>query len=131
MTTLALASKASVVNVVDLVTTDTGGADAYLRWHRALMARLALQSPMTAVEDERRSPVVIEIPRLPGARVVAVFAARSESQPVFVVLAMAANARGLRVLEGCAEVAFLTFDLGVRAEQRKPREPVIEQRLFP
>ena len=95
------------------------------------MTRLALKPAVPAVEHERRAPVVIEIPRLPGSRVVTILAARSEAKSVFVVFAMAADAGCLGILERRGQMAFLAVDLGVCAEQRKPGQTMVEQRPLP
>lgn len=95
------------------------------------MTRLALQAAVPAVEHERRTPVVIEIPCLPGPRVVTILATRPEAKSVLVVFAMAADAGGLGILERRGQVAFLAVDFSVRAEQRKPGQAMVEQCLLP
>ena len=74
MTALTLGAIAPFMLVVFLVTVDAGiGCKDFLA-HRQLMAIIASNSLMAAVELETSAGVVIEIPNLPIAGVVAIFA---------------------------------------------------------
>lgn len=131
MATFALLAEGAVVHVIRFVASHTGATGGDTIWHRAGMTSLAMQSLMPAVQPKRRAPVMIEIPRLPGAGVMALLAPRSKPQLVLVILLVASDTRALHVLERRREMALFAFHLGMRAEQRKAREPVIEERLFP
>lgn len=131
MATFALLAEGAVVHVIRFVASHAGATGGDAVWHRMGMTSLAMQSLMPAVQPKRRAPVMIEIPRLPGAGVMALLALGTEAPLVLVVLLVASDTRGLHVLERRREMALLAFHFGVRAEQRKAREAVIEERVFP
>jgi len=126
MTALAIASEAAVVHVIVVMTAGTGSGQAYLALHRLAMAGEAVDSFVPAIQLEACAFVVIEIPRLPVARVVALAAVRAEIEFVLVFFLVAGDAVAFRVLVGRGQVAFLALDLGVFAEQREARQAVVE-----
>jgi hypothetical protein len=75
-----------VVDVHVLVTARAGARDGSPAAHGKLVAGETIEAAVLAIEDESGSPVVIEVPLLPAARVVAVLAPRSEPELVLVVL---------------------------------------------
>ena len=95
------------------------------------MAGVAREALVTTIEHETRASIVIEIPLLPIARVVALLARRSQPTLVRVVLLVARAALARRIFECGCLVAVLARNLRVFAEQREPREPVIECGLGP
>src|SRR5581483_1247245 len=128
---VALLAETAVVDVVAFVTADACRRQGNFRGHRSLMACLAMQSAVAAVELEMRAPVVIEVPRFPRARVMALLALRSECPLVLVVLLVTGDAARGSVLERRRRMALFALDLDVRAEQRKAREAVVEARVLP
>lgn len=75
--------------------------------------------------------LVIEIPTLPVARVVAFLAGRPQRALMCILLFMTRPAFRLRILVSGGQVTFLALDYLVLAGQRKARLPVVEHDLFP
>lgn len=71
MAPVALGAQPAVMLVVLSVTADTGGRSGCLFFHRYLVAVVATERRMRAVQDEFRAHIVIEVPEFPAARVVA------------------------------------------------------------
>ena len=131
MATLAFATEAAVVHVVNVVTVDASAGQTDFSVRRLLVAGKTIETLVAAVQLEMGAPVVVEVPRLPVARVVAGSAVGAESLLVLVVRLVAGVAVGLGVLERRCEVALLALDFGVLAEQRKARQAVVEARFLP
>src|SRR4029077_6716950 len=131
MAGLAEAPEAATVHIYVLVAADAGGGDDRASANRELVAGVAIEARVLAVEDEFRALVVIEVPLRPAARVVALLALRPEPELVLVVLAVARIAVRLGVLVLRRRVAGLAFDDCVLPEQGEAREAVIETRLPP
>ena len=71
MTTVAVPAEATVVYIIAVMTTTTTCRQAYFSVHWPLVAGRARQTSMATVELERGTCVMIELPGLPVAGVVA------------------------------------------------------------
>lgn len=74
---------------------------------------------------------MIKRPVLPSSDVVTTIATRTKTQFVIVVVLVAAITFYRDILIGLVLMAFLTFHLGVLADQRKARQAMIKSRAFP
>ena len=85
------------MHIVDLMTTDTGAAQRHFSRHGFVVAGVAGEAIVSAVELEGSLLVVIEAPGLPRQGVVAGFAARPERVLVLVVFLVTGDARRLQL----------------------------------
>ena len=131
MAALALIAKATVVNIVIGMTAGAAARQADFAFAGPLVAGVAIQPLVRAVQLEVRALVVVEAPRLPVVGVVTIAAIRSELELVLVILLVAGDALHLGVPEGRREVAFFALHLGVFAEQREACQTVVEARHLP
>ena len=110
------------MRVVAAVAGDTGlrhRADVLARRRGERVAGLACNTAMPAFEFVVGALLVVEVPQLPVARVVAPFAALAEAEFVLVVLLVARNARLLQlVVVEVPRVAALALHLSMLAPQR-------------
>lgn len=79
MATLAVAPEVAAVHIVRVMTADTGAGKAHLLLHGVAMAGMAVDALVFAVQLVTGTQVVVEIPVLPVARVVAGFTLRPEA----------------------------------------------------
>ena len=93
---------------------------------RRLVAARAGNADVRAIQHILRPPVVVEVPDLPVAGVVAFAAFGSECPLVLVLLLVAADAFALRVPVRWRRMAVLAFNLCVTSQQRKARLVVLE-----
>lgn len=89
MTALTLMAVAAFMLVVLFMAGDAGVRGHDLLGHRLAMAIVTPDSLMAAVELEFRAGVMIEVPNLPIARIVAVFAGLTKSPSMRVIILMA------------------------------------------
>ena len=108
--------EAAIVHVVAIVTATAASRQTDLTAHRSLVAGLAGQAHVTAIELEGAALVVIENPRLPVTGVVTQTAVRAEGALVLVLFGVTGAARGIGIPEGGSQVAFFALDLGVFTE---------------
>lgn len=117
MTTLALLSKAAIMNIAFLMTANTRGRRVQLVGiDRLLVAIQTLGLFMGAVNLVLGLPVMVEIPGFPVARVVAGVALPAQPQLVLVFLLVAGVAVRLGILEFRSFVALLALGLDVLAQ---------------
>lgn len=126
MALLALSAVAAFMNVVLDVAAEALRWRADAPFHRTRVASAAGQPLVLAVEHELRPLVVIEIPGLPTARVVALLAGRTERLLVRVVFGVTGHTLNLRALEQRARVAHLAVDLHVFAQKREAPQAMVE-----
>ncbi len=131
MTLLAKLSEAAVVHVIDLVTTDTGAVQRHFSWHGFVVAAIASQMLVCAIELIGCLFVVIEAPCFPRRGVMTSFATWSQLVFMFIVFFVTRNASDARVLESGSYMALLAFHSRVLAEQRETRQAVIDLAGFP
>ena len=98
MTALALWAETSVMLVIFLVTTDTGGGGFDLLVHALGVARITIEPFVSAIEFETSARIVVKVPDLPVSDAVAVLALRAQPEPVHIVLLMAGEAIDRRLV---------------------------------
>src|SRR5664279_2816806 len=125
---LALPAVAAFMGVVLRVAADALRRRENAPFHGPAVTGAADRALVLAVEDEFRPRVVVEIPGLPAARVVALLAAGAQRLLVLVVLDVAGVAVALRAPEQRARVTHPALHLRVSAEQRKAGQAVVERR---
>lgn len=110
----------------------TGSADSRCRvaaGHRLPVTVGAGDTRVAVDQRETGSGAVVEIPGEPRARIVTACARSSQAVTVRIVLTMASQAVGRRIMKGRGRVAFLAFHGCVTTDQRKGRQVVFEQDL--
>ena len=133
MTALALWAETSVMLVILLVTTHTGGRWCDLLVHALCVAGITIEPFVSAIEFEAGARVVIEVPEFPVSYAVAVLALRAQPALVHIVLLVAGVAvRGRLVLIQPSRVATFAGGGSVFSSQRIRRIVVVlEEEHFP
>ena len=116
MTTFAVPAETTVVHIIAVVTTTAACRQTCFSAYRPLMTGLTCQTSMATIELERGTRVMVELPGLPVAGVVAHATILPKSTPVYVFLFMACAALGRRISEHRGQVAYFAFHLGMFAE---------------
>lgn len=111
---LALAPEGAFMDIVLVVAAATGGRQAELFAFRLLVAIVAADFFVAALQF-KAGLVVFEIPNLPVARVVATLALRPQTALVNILLFVARPAIRFRVFEGRRGMTFLAFCLDMLA----------------
>lgn len=122
---------AAFVHIVLLVAAHAARRQHRLPGHGNLVAGIAIEPAVSAIQTETGAGLMIEVPQLPAARVVAAFALRAQAPLVHILLVMARDAFGLGVPELLRQMALLARHHDVSPRQRKTRAPVIEGGALP
>jgi len=130
MTAAAVEPELTVVNVIGAMTIRTAAAESRLLCHRAPMTAFTTDVPMCTIENEAGLRIVIEPPLLPVDGVMAQRAVLDETAGVGIDFAVAIDAVFGRIAKYLGVVAGVAFRFRVRAEQRKPRQVVVEEHIF-
>lgn len=130
MAVIALVSKIAIVLVVLLVTTDTGCRQNHFVVYRGIVTIDALEPLVLPVKLEI-GLVVVEIPVLPVACVVASIASGAKGTFVHVLFRVTRRAIRLCLLEYHRQVTLLALGQYVLAGELEARDPVVEFGLFP
>ena len=125
MATFALRSKITRVPVVLVVTAYAGDRQCHFLVDRGVVAFNALEVLVFSFQREMRL-VVVEIPVLPIARIVASVTARAQRALVNVLFFVAGVTVGLGVPEYHGCMALLAFDQQVRAGQGESSQAMVE-----
>ncbi len=141
MATAAVLAEASGVFVLTTMACDTftgvrgavvakeGNAEEVLAqafFGRGCMAAIAGNGGVRTAQHKTGLRVVIELPRLPGRRIVASVALHAERAAMRVVACVAGNTVGPGVVECRRLMAIVTRYLRVRTEQRKAHQVMVE-----
>ena len=127
MACFAVLSELPPMNVVGFVAPDAS------HWQIALgarhMARMTTSTRMRSRQRKARGHCMVETRPLPGSSIVTAGTFRSE--PTLVIrVTMTSYARARRILEGRRAMATLAADRGVAADQREPRQIMINRGAF-
>lgn len=114
MASVALPAEAAVMHILLGVATDTHAQGLAAR-HIGFLVAVVTQCLFMAAGQRVLGCRVIEIPRLPGSRVVTAFAFDAEAPLVLVILLVALVTDHGRIAESRRQVTFLAFDLGMAA----------------
>jgi hypothetical protein len=128
---LTLPAKATVVNVIPLMTTEASGRHRSPILGRCGVAQRAGFCLVLSIQDELGPGIVIEIPVLPRPGVVALSAIGAQGLFVLVIHGVAGHTSDFGVPESQAFVTLPTLHRRVFPKQWKARQPVIESRHFP
>lgn len=131
MALIALGTESPVMTIIDAVATHAGGGQAHAALDRVTVAGVAVNLAVGAVEWKFGLPVVIEVPDLPVAGVVAGLAQDAAPPLVLVFALVAGNAIALSVLEPRRFVALLAVGSKMAAGEREPRAAVVKTGGFP
>ena len=130
MAMIALLSEIAIVLVILIMTTDAGCRQNHFAAYRCIVTIDTLESLVLPVKLEVGF-VVVEIPVLPVASVVASFASSAKGAFVHVLLRMARRAIRLRLLEYHRQMTFFALGQNMLSGKLETRNPVIEFSLFP
>ena len=134
MAAVALRAEIAIVHIVSVMTASASLWRIYLFTHRALMALIAVGNIFVRSGQFKVGLVVIEIPRLPATRVVALLTLGAKATLVYllVILLMARPAFGLGIFESHRSVAFLALHRPMASQQGELGHGVVlESSLFP
>jgi hypothetical protein len=120
-----------MVDIIIVMAAGTGAGQTDLASHWFLVARQAVEATMRTIQLEGGASVVVEIPGLPVARVMAGSAIGPQPQLVFIIFLVTGIAISLGILEGGSQVAFFAFHLRVFTQQRETRQAVVETGFLP
>lgn len=129
MAAATVESELAIVNIIRPVAVAAAIAESQLHLERLAVAALARDSRVRAVQGEAGLLVVVEPPLSPVDRVVAAGAVLAEATVVWIFVAVAAGAIVGCVAEHVRVMALRALELGVRTEQRKLRQAMVEENI--
>lgn len=127
MTTAAVEAELAIVNVIGAMAIGTAAAESRLLRQGAPVTALATDITVRAVENEAGLRIVIELPLRPVDRVMAQRAILIETACMGVHFAVAVDTVLWRVAKDLRFMAGIAFRLGMRTEQWKPGQAVVEE----
>ncbi|HXH86608.1 MAG TPA: hypothetical protein VNI35_07260, partial [Nitrospira sp.] len=98
MAPLTLGTEAAPVFVILLMTSDTGGRGFHLLVHTLAVTGVAIEAFMASVQLELGAPIVVEVPDLPVACVMAITALSTKSASVRIICLVAGITRRGRLV---------------------------------
>lgn len=131
VTAVALGAEATVVRIIFAVAASAGVGGEDASFHRLLMAVVAVQFLVRAIQRKLRPFIVVVIPELPVPRRMAGLALRTQPSLMHVFLLVATDAVQRRVFEEQGCVACLAIDEVMLPAERESRGVVVEPDLLP
>ena len=127
MATAAVLAEASGVPVFTTMTGNTISGDSQLTLARGCVATGAGKLVVCTAQRKAGLRIVIELPRVPVRRIVASVALAGECAAMRVIVRVAGNTIGTCVVKCRRRMAPITRDFGVRTQQRKTGQVVVEK----
>lgn len=131
MAFLALPAEAAVMHVVLVVTAHAPHRQDGLAGDRFSVTAVAIQAPMSAIQPEAGTGIVVEVPQPPITAVMAAFALFAETPLVNVILVVTRHAFRPGILELSRRMAFPAFHDEMPAQKRETGKAMVERGLLP